>query len=90
MKKVKVSDKGQVALPVSVLRRAGIRVGDHLLISQSGSRIVLTKGAPQRELARDEFWTMMEAIWERPGGTGLEATLLRHRRRDVRKEAGRV
>jgi AbrB family looped-hinge helix DNA binding protein len=52
---VKVSDKGQISIPVDVQREIGIKKGDELLLIRKGSKIVLEK--PQRitELLEDEF-----------------------------------
>ncbi len=59
-KKVKVSDKGQISLPVEIQREAGIKKGDELLLIRKGHRIVLEK--PQRivEVLEDEFADLQE------------------------------
>jgi len=54
-KKVKVSDKGQISLPMEMQREIGINKGDELLLIRKGQRIVLEK--PQRigKALEDEF-----------------------------------
>jgi AbrB family looped-hinge helix DNA binding protein len=54
-KKVKVTDKGQISIPVEVQRRIGIGKGDELLLIAKGRRIVLEKPARVAELLEDEF-----------------------------------
>lgn len=54
-KKVKVTDKGQISIPVEVQRRVGIAKGDELLLIAKGRRIVLEKPARMAELLEDEF-----------------------------------
>lgn len=92
MKQVTVSDKGQVALPVSILRQTGIRPGDRLNVSQTGARIVLVKLKHNRGSARDKFWAVMRTLCRITRGArrDLEAELLEHRRRETRKKAGRL
>ncbi len=54
-KKVKVTDKGQISIPVEIQRRIGIARGDELLLIAKGRRIVLEKPARVAELLEDEF-----------------------------------
>lgn len=54
-KKVRVSDKGQISIPVDVQREIGIKKGDELLLIRKGSKIVLEKPARLIELLEDEF-----------------------------------
>lgn len=54
-KKVKVSDKGQISIPVDVQRRIGITKGDELLLITKGGKIVLEKPSRVAELLEDEF-----------------------------------
>ncbi|MBI2892504.1 MAG: AbrB/MazE/SpoVT family DNA-binding domain-containing protein [Deltaproteobacteria bacterium] len=85
MHKVTVSERGQVALPAAVLRRMGIRSGDRLLLTDDAQAITLAKGRSQRRLSRDEFWLMMERIWQSGSGKrDPEGDLLRERRRAAR------
>jgi AbrB family looped-hinge helix DNA binding protein len=54
-KKVKVSDKGQISIPMEIQREVGIKKGDELLLIRKGQKIVLEK--PQRivEALENEF-----------------------------------
>ena len=54
-KKVKVTDKGQISIPVDIQRKMGIAKGDELLLIAKGKRIVLEKPARVAELLEDEF-----------------------------------
>ena len=54
-KKVKVTDKGQISIPIEIQRRIGIARGDELLLIAKGRRIVLEKPARVAELLEDEF-----------------------------------
>jgi AbrB family looped-hinge helix DNA binding protein len=54
-KKVKVTDKGQISIPVEVQRKIGISRGDELLLIIKGERIVLEKPGRIAELLKDEF-----------------------------------
>ena len=42
-KKVKVTDKGQISIPVDIQKKIGIAKGDELLLICKGKRIVLEK-----------------------------------------------
>ena len=54
-RKVKVTDKGQISIPVDVQRKIGISRGDELLLIAKGKRIVLEKPARVAEILEDEF-----------------------------------
>ncbi len=54
-KKVKVSDKGQISIPIDVQREIGIKKGDELLLIRKGHKIVLEKPERVLELLEDEF-----------------------------------
>lgn len=54
-KKVKVTDKGQISIPVDIQRKIGIAKGDELLLIAKGKRIVLEKSARVAELFENEF-----------------------------------
>jgi AbrB family looped-hinge helix DNA binding protein len=54
-KKVKVTDKGQISIPVDIQRKIGIARGDELLLITKGRRIVLEKPERMIELLEDEF-----------------------------------
>ena len=42
-RKVKVSDKGQISIPVDMQREIGIKKGDELLLIKKGKKLVLEK-----------------------------------------------
>ena len=54
-KKVKVSDKGQISIPVDVQREVGIKKGDELLLIRKGAKIVLEKSEKIAEVLEDEL-----------------------------------
>ena len=41
MKTIKLSDKGQIAIPISIREKMGLDKGDELIILQSGDKILL-------------------------------------------------
>jgi AbrB family looped-hinge helix DNA binding protein len=53
--KVKVSDKGQISIPVEVQREIGIKKGDELLLIRRGRKILLEKPERLLKLLEDEF-----------------------------------
>jgi len=57
-KKIKASQKGQIAIPADIQRRMGIKKGDELLLISKGKKIVLEK--PDRIVTqmKDEFKDM--------------------------------
>ena len=59
-KKVRVSDKGQISIPMDVQREIGIKKGDELLLIRKGRRIVLEKPARVMELLEDELSDIQE------------------------------
>lgn len=54
-KKIKISQKGQIAIPADIQRRMGLKKGDELLLISKGKRLLLEK--PDKVLAqlKDEF-----------------------------------
>ena len=54
-KKVKVSDKGQISLPMEIQREVGIKKGDELLLIRKGKKIVLEKPRELTEVLENEF-----------------------------------
>jgi len=54
-KKVKVSDKGQISIPIDVQREIGIKKGDELLLVRKGRRILLEKPQGVLELLEEDF-----------------------------------
>ncbi len=69
-KKVKVSDKGQISIPVDVQRKAGIRKGDELLLIWKGRKILLEKSEKVAKKLEDDLDDMediaeasLEHLW---------------------------
>lgn len=54
-KKVKVSDKGQISIPIDVQREIGINKGDELLLIRKGQKIILEKPDKISEQLEAEF-----------------------------------
>jgi AbrB family looped-hinge helix DNA binding protein len=54
-KKVKVSDKGQISIPIEVQREMGIKKGDELLLIRKGRKIILEKPEKIAVILEDEF-----------------------------------
>jgi AbrB family looped-hinge helix DNA binding protein len=55
MKIIKVSDKGQVAIPRAFQDSFGIKTGDELVIVQVGNKLVLEKAQKISEQIKDDF-----------------------------------
>ena len=73
-RKVKVSDKGQISVPVEVQREAGIKKGDELLLVRKGSRIILEKPVSVMKVLTDELADLsylteasLKRLWLRKG-----------------------
>ena len=54
-KKVKVSDKGQISIPIEMQREIGIGKGDEVLLIRKGRRIILEKPEKVTAVLEDEF-----------------------------------
>ncbi len=52
---VKVSDKGQIAIPQSIREKTGIEKGDKLVLFQVDGKILLEKSKNTEEKVRDDF-----------------------------------
>lgn len=52
---VKVSEKGQIAIPLSMRDLLGIEKGDNLVLFESGGKIVLEKSGAVEKKMNDEF-----------------------------------
>ena len=52
---VKVTDKGQISLPMNMQREIGIKKGDELVLVRKGRRMILEKPERVVELLEDEF-----------------------------------
>jgi len=55
IKTVRVSDKGQIAIPLSVRKNAGIQRGDELVIIQNNGKILLEKAEIASMKIEDDF-----------------------------------
>lgn len=54
-KTIKVSKKGQIAIPSDIREDIGISEGDELLLVKKGKRIMLEKASELSEDLKDEF-----------------------------------
>jgi AbrB family looped-hinge helix DNA binding protein len=54
-KTIKISSKGQIAIPVDMQREIGIKKGDELLLIRKGNKIVLEKTEKIAKKIEDEF-----------------------------------
>ncbi len=73
-KKVKVSDKGQISIPIDIQREIGISRGDELLLIRKGRKIVLEKPEKINEILEGEFADLqglgeesLKKIWLKKG-----------------------
>lgn len=55
IKTVKVSDKGQIAIPQSMRSRMGIERGDELVLVQMDSKILLEKSQKVSSKLKEDF-----------------------------------
>ena len=60
VKTVKVSDKGQIAIPQIVREQAGIRKGDELIIIQTDGKILLEKAQKVSANMKDDFKDLLK------------------------------
>ena len=71
LKTVKVSQKGQIAIPTSIQRELKIKKGDELLLVKKGKRIILEKPGDLAKNLNDEFQDLlilsgktMKKLWD--------------------------
>ena len=55
IKTIKVSDKGQIAIPQIIREKAGIDKGDELVIIQTGGKILLEKSQKMSNQMKEDF-----------------------------------
>jgi len=55
IKTVKVSDKGQIAIPVEIRAKVGINKGEELILVQEDSKIMIEKAKKVSEAVKDDF-----------------------------------
>jgi len=60
IKTIKVSDKGQIALPVEVRESADINVGDNLILIQKGKKIMIEKVELIEDKIKDDFKDLLK------------------------------
>ena len=60
VKTIKVSEKGQIAIPRSIRERAGIDRGDDLIIMQDNGRILLEKAKKISTKMKDDFKDLLK------------------------------
>jgi AbrB family looped-hinge helix DNA binding protein len=60
MKTIKVSDKGQIAIPNQMRETLGINRGDELVIFQVGKQILIEKLSDVEYKMKDEFKDVMK------------------------------
>ena len=55
MRTVKVSEKGQIAIPTSIREKIGIDKGDELLLVETGGKILIEKVDNVSQSMKDSF-----------------------------------
>jgi AbrB family looped-hinge helix DNA binding protein len=60
IKTIKVSDKGQIAIPQNIREQASIKKGDELIIVQSHGKILLEKAQRLSEEIKDDFKDLLK------------------------------
>ena len=77
IKTIKVSDKGQIAIPIEIRKKTGIHKGDTLIVIQKNSKILLEKRSEKikedfgdllknSEKVAEELWrNKQDAIWDK-------------------------
>ena len=71
MKTVKVSEKGQIAIPQPIRELLGIRKGDDLLLVEADGKILMEKTEKIEQKTKDDFKDILKfserslnAIWD--------------------------
>ena len=60
VKTVKVSDKGQIAIPQEMREGTGIRKGDELILVQDGKKIMIELAAKVTKQVKDDFSDLLK------------------------------
>ena len=55
IKTVKVSEKGQIAIPMSVRQRMGLDKGDELILCETDGKVLLEKLEKISKVLKDDF-----------------------------------
>ena len=73
IKTVKVTDKGQISLPLVVREAAGIERGDELIIVQDDGKIMIEKASNLTSKIQDDFSDILKhseeslrEVWDNP------------------------
>ncbi len=73
IKTIKVSDKGQISLPLMVREAAGIKRGDELIIVQEDGKILIEKAETLSSKIKDNFDDILKhsenslrEVWDNP------------------------
>lgn len=73
IKTIKVSDKGQIAIPQSIRRKLGIQRGDDLVIFEIKGKLLIEKQQKVSEKIKDEFKDILHfseqslnSVWDNP------------------------
>lgn len=60
VKSIKVSDKGQIAIPQDIREEAGIKKGDELIIVQDNGKVLLEKTQKISKKMKDDFKDLLK------------------------------
>ncbi len=60
VKTVKVSDKGQIAIPSEMREETGISRGDEIILVQEGKKILIEPVGKIREKIKDDFSDLLK------------------------------
>jgi len=60
IKTVKVSEKGQIAIPLEIREATGIQQGDELLMVQEGKRILVEPAPKVHQHIKDDFSDLLK------------------------------
>ncbi len=61
VKTVKVSEKGQIAIPLDIREAMGLEKGDELILMQEGGKILMEKASEVSGILKDEFTPLLKA-----------------------------
>ncbi len=62
VKTVKISEKGQIAIPVDIREAIGLRKGDELLLLQDGNKIFMEKATEAAKTLKVGFEPLIRAL----------------------------
>ena len=73
IKTIKVSDKGQIAIPQSIRESLGIQRGDDLVVFNIGGKLLIEKQQKVSEMVKDSFKDILhfseqslKSVWDNP------------------------